>query len=192
MNNIEKKIYAEIEAGLTPALDQYLVNFPDQQDEVIQIFWEAMLFSGSNPESGSEGCDDETLESVRRLMDVSRTKASDLTGRIREIGVSPNVVATSVNIPNEIILMIQRRTLTEIPEKLVVRLARTLKQSTENIWPLVSAQPPNPEMASHYRAVGTPRPVTHAQRAFGDVLAELRSKGKLNQSQIEDWMSEQD
>jgi DNA-binding transcriptional ArsR family regulator len=182
---IETQIFAEFGAGRRPDIDEYLSRHPDFEEQVVEMFWVAMsTVRLSDPPSEAE------IESVHRLAEQSRSRATNLTERLRELSVTPRSLATALNVPVEVVHLMQKRCLIDLPEELLVRLSRFLRRSVDGVIEIVSAITQQPRLATHFRATG--EPVAHAAtiRRFDDVIRDLHTKGKLDNSQIDDWLED--
>lgn len=180
------QISTQVAKGSLPPLESFTLQYPDLKEEITQIYWKELASIDSD--SGGSIDTSAALDHVRRLAEVSRSKATNLTERVRELGISPRAVAQEVNLPSELITQLQRRCVTELPEKLIIRLARALKQPTPFVPPLVSAVEPEAKMATHHRANGEPTSTLQKLCSFEEALRELEKRGKLDDSQRREWL----
>lgn len=187
LREIEEQVFSEFAAGRTPAIKAYVLRYPQLERDITELFWTALAARSVSGDPSSE-----EVARVAALAEISRSRAVELTDRMREMNMSPKEVAGALNVPSEAMLLLQKRGLTELPELLVIRLIRVLKQPKSRITALTQAVESRPRLASHYRAEGTPQAKALPLRSFMEVMRDLDAKGKLTGSQRTEWLGDED
>ena len=190
LEEIEQRFVMEWHDGVQPQMVDYINRHPAFATELTDFIMNYIEMKREQ-EGDLEDLSNAEMLAMRRGLTAALTTTSSLKDRLAEMGRSTNDFADAINLPTAISVMLLKRTISDIPVKLIDRAAKFLNLSLEQTTTILDARPPQRSYGYLLKASSGSAGFNPQVRTFHEALQECKKVGHLTPAQEADWLSEE-
>jgi len=187
---IKLQYIQEWEDGQRPTLQDYVVRYPEFEDELTEFVTDFLQLETVRIEDTLQPPSSAAERALARVLAGVFRPANSLREVRKGMGWSHAYIARELNLPPTVVVQLERGALRDWPAKLEARLSRTVCRTPAEVAVLLGVPSTSSAVAAHYCANGSPEPGSSPVRTFREALEECALRGELSDAQRREWLEE--